>query len=250
MDLTHEMTEKGVTERSFTLDRPQEPVPGLLWTPEAPPAAAPGADRPRWHPAQAGAQHPVARPPPRAPRGPQWWPSTCPTTATASPPRSDLPREAAPAPRRRVFGGDARSTTDQAVADWKAVLDAAQRLPEVGAGPVGYWGCRWGPTSGSPWWRPSPASRPRCSACSVGPRAPGWPGSTPWPAASPFRCCSSSSGTTRWRPGSAMTLFDLFGSADKCLHANPGRHVEIPMREAAGRVLRPPPRPGSGRRGA
>ena len=41
MDLTHEMTEKGVTERSFTLDRPQEPVPGLLWTPGAPPGRGP-----------------------------------------------------------------------------------------------------------------------------------------------------------------------------------------------------------------
>ena len=41
-------------------------------------------------------------------------------------------------------------STDDAVADWRATLDAVRALPEVGDGPVGYWGLSMGTIFGLP----------------------------------------------------------------------------------------------------
>ena len=41
-------------------------------------------------------------------------------------------------------------STDEAVADWRATLDAVRQLPEVGDGPVGYWGLSMGTIFGVP----------------------------------------------------------------------------------------------------
>ena len=235
MDLTHEMTEKGVTERRFTLDRPQEPVPGLLWTPEG--ATGP---RPLVLIGHGGTQHKrvpnilsLAR---RLVRheGHAVVAIDLPYHGDRIPAEErDLPREERRRRLRgRVFGGDQRSTTDQAVADWKAVLDAAQGLPEVGTGPVGYWGVSMGTHFGVP----LVAAEPRIQAAVLG--LFGW---AEGPRLAGFDTLARSITIpllflVQWDDEvaareHAMTLFDLFGSADKCLHANPGRHVEIPGRE-------------------
>ncbi len=63
--------------------------------------------------------------------------------------------------RRRFYSGNA---TDDLNEDWKATLDAAQELDEIGAAPVGYWGISMGTSFGLP----LVAAEPRIKAAVLG----------------------------------------------------------------------------------
>ena len=131
-------------------------------------------------------------------------------------------------PHRVVAGGVHRRRGGRLAGDARPRCGPCPRWATV---PSATGGCRWAPSSAYPWPRPSPASRWPCSGSwdwSARP-ASAWP---PTPPPSCARCCSSSSGTTRSSPGTAIfELFDALGSRDKRLHASPGDHAAVPSEE-------------------
>jgi dienelactone hydrolase len=235
LDLADGATEHGVTERTFTIGRPEQPVPGILWTPEG----ATGS-RPLVLIGHGGTQHK------RAPN----------ILALArclvrhhgfAAVAIDLPfhgarlaadeRELPVAERRerlgrRMFGRDRGATTEQALDDWTATLDAVQALDEVGTGAVGYWGL----SMGSHFGVPLVGSEPRIVAAVLG--LFGWAEGRRQEGGDEqaARVTVPVLFLTQWDDEvvdrqHAFQLFGLLGSSDKTLHANPGRHVEVPRRE-------------------
>lgn len=115
----------------------------------------------------------------------------------------------------------------QAVPEWRATLDALQELGPIGAGgPVGYYGVSMGSAIGIP----LAAAEPRITAAVFG-------------LAGHWTLADSAAGVTvpvefllQWDDeliprDSGLALFDAFASRDKSLHANPGRHLDVPAFE-------------------
>jgi cephalosporin-C deacetylase-like acetyl esterase len=131
---------------------------------------------------------------------------------------------------------------EQAVPEWRATLDALQGLPEVGdKGPVGYWGINLGTAIGVPLL----VAEPRITAAVLGQF---WYGSL---AAAARRVTVPVEFDVQWDDehiprDEALALFDAFASTEKSLHANAGRHKDLPRFEAESAVqffvrhLRPP----------
>jgi dienelactone hydrolase len=238
MQLTSQKTERGVTERDFTVEGARDPVPGVLWTPEAPATTGP---RPLVLLGHGGTQHK------RVPN----------ITALArrlvrhhgiAAAAIDLPfhgdrmseeeRSLSREDRRRRMRERMRSeqghqgASQRAVDDWTRTLDALQAQDDVGAGPVGYWGVSMGTRYGVP----LVAAEPRIRAAVLGlfgwaegPRLAGYDDEA-------RRVTVPLLFLVQWDDevaarDYALALFDLFGSTTKTLHANPGRHVEIPGAE-------------------
>ncbi|SDT82911.1 Dienelactone hydrolase [Streptomyces sp. TLI_053] len=112
------------------------------------------------------------------------------------------------------------------VPEWRAVLDAVQRLDHVGAGPVGYWGVSLGCGLGVPFV----AAEPRVRAAVLG------LGGALASAAEAARITVPVEFLLQWDdervPREAgLALFEAFGSAEKTLHANAGGHGELPAFE-------------------
>ncbi len=232
-------TEGGVTERRFTVARPAEPVPGILWTPEAATGPDPGP-RPLVLFGHGGTQgkravnilalarrmvrhHGFAAAAIDLPYHGERRPAD----------ERDMPvEERRERLGRRMFGRDRAAVVEQAVGDWTAVLDALQELAHVGAGPVGYWGL----SMGSHFGVPLVAGEPRIVAAVLG--LFGWA-----PTRGQQNVDELATRITvpvlflvQWDDeivprDHALQLFDLLGSTDKTLHAHPGRHVEIPRAE-------------------
>jgi dienelactone hydrolase len=111
----------------------------------------------------------------------------------------------------------------QTVPEWRAVVDAVQELGHVGAGPVGYWGVSLGCGLGVPFV----AAEPRVRAAVLG-------------LGGAHACAKDAARITvpveflvQWDDervprAQSLALFDALGSAEKTLHASPGRHGEIP----------------------
>lgn len=228
-------TERDVTERRFTVERTDEAVPGILWTPE-------GATGPRplvllGHGGGQGKRAAnilaLAR---RLVRHHGF------AAAAIDQPfhGGRLPDDERPVSveerrerlRGRMFGRDRTAIVERAITDWTATLDALQGLDDVGAGPVGYWGLSMGSHFGVPFV----AGEPRVAAAVLG--LFGW---------SPTRGQEGVDDLARrvtvpvlflvqWDDeivarDSALRLFDLLGSSAKTLHAHPGRHIEVPREE-------------------
>jgi pimeloyl-ACP methyl ester carboxylesterase len=116
----------------------------------------------------------------------------------------------------------------RAVPEWRATLDALRELPEIGAdGPVGYYGVNMGTAIGVP----LTAIEPRITAAVFGQF---WPESLIELARQikiPIEF------VLQWDDehiprASGLALFDAFASTEKTLHANAGRHKELPRFEA------------------
>ncbi len=123
---------------------------------------------------------------------------------------------------------------EQAVKDWQAALDAAQALPEVGSAPAGYIGLSLGTRSGLP----LVAAEGRIEVAVLG--LFGYSAEN-----GPAAVAEAARAVTipvlflvQWddelfpRDG-GLALFDLLASRHKTLHANPGRHRDVPPAEIA-----------------
>jgi len=123
------------------------------------------------------------------------------------------------------------STTDEMIVDWKATLEAVQALPEVGEGPLGYWGLSMGTIFGLPFV----AAEPRVRVAVLG--LMGVMGATGDRLAAdaaritcPVLFLQQLEDELIQRPAVAA-LFDALGTKDKRLHAKPGAHSAVPPEE-------------------
>jgi pimeloyl-ACP methyl ester carboxylesterase len=117
------------------------------------------------------------------------------------------------------------------VPEWRALLAGLLAVPEIGDAPVGYWGITLGTAVGVP----LVAEEPLIRAAVLGLF---WP-STLVEAAR--RITVPVEFALQWddehipREG-GLALFDAFGSAEKSLHVNAGKHMDMPRFEAASAV--------------
>ena len=124
-------------------------------------------------------------------------------------------------------------TAEDMVADWKLTLDAVQALPEVGAGPVGYWGLSMGTIYGAPFV----AAEPRVKAAVLGLMGISGPDHyrpVITAAAEAIRCpvlFLMQLEDELFARNEQLALFDALGTDSKRLHANPGLHPDVPVEE-------------------
>jgi dienelactone hydrolase len=123
-------------------------------------------------------------------------------------------------------------------ADWRLALDVARAQPEVGEGPVGYWGLSMGTIYGAPFV----AAEPRISVAVLG--LMGISG----PDHYQRRVRAAAEAITvpvlflmqledeLFPRGECLALFDALATTDKRLHANPGLHPEVPVEEIVASV--------------
>jgi dienelactone hydrolase len=222
-------TEEGVTERRFDLVVNGERVPAVLWTP----AGAKGT-RPLVLFGHGGSQDKRAA---NIVRMARELATECRYAALAidGPGHGErVTPEQAEALRSDDAARRAAVRRIDTTAEWKAALDAVQKLPEVGQGPVGYWGVSMGTRLGVP----LVAAEPRIKAAILG-----LFGLFPEGTAvkEGFGAAARSIHVPlifvfQWNDRlmtreSGMQLYDAFGSSDKAMHINPGGHVDIPVSE-------------------
>jgi dienelactone hydrolase len=220
----------GVIEQLFTLDE----IPGVLWTPEA----APGT-RPLILMGHGGGQHKkapgiLARAHRFAAEG------GFAVAAIDVPNHGERPTDEefdriATEYRARVAAGEDTDALDtamytlvagQTVAEWQAVLTAVQQLDHIGGGPVGYWGVSLGCALGIPFV----AAEPRVRAAVLGLQGSPVLAGTAAQVTVPVQFLLQWD-DERMPRAQSLALFDAIGSAEKTLHANPGRHGDLPRFE-------------------
>ena len=237
IEWTSETTEKGVTERGFTLRAGEDSVPGIAWTPKAP--TQPGPTVLLGH---GGTQHKrtegllsLAR---RLVRHLGYSAVAIDAPGHGDRRSADEPRVPVQEMRRRLANmspEEARAwaaRNRQGGQEWRATLDAISAEPHLGTGPYGYWGVSMGTAIGLPFV----ASEPRVSAAVFG-----LAGIGNRPGAEALREAARSLRVPvlflyQWDDElmtreSGIALFDAIGSAEKTMHVNPGGHVQIPRFE-------------------
>ncbi|HEX7161762.1 MAG TPA: hypothetical protein VF223_11085, partial [Trebonia sp.] len=125
-----------------------------------------------------------------------------------------------------AFARRAVVTAKLAIPEWQAVIDALTALDWIGSGPVGYWGVSLGSAVGVP----LVAAEPRITAAVLGLMG------HETLAEAAARITVPVEFHLQWDDElvpreSGLALFGAFGSAEKTLHANPGRHAEVPQFE-------------------
>jgi dienelactone hydrolase len=124
-------------------------------------------------------------------------------------------------------------TVEDMVADWRAALDHVQSWPDVGSGPVGYWGLSMGTIYGAP----LVAAENRIGAAVLGLMGLTGPAhylSAIQAAAAAITCpvlFVVQLEDELFTRDQCLGLFDALASEDKRLHANPGLHPEVPVEE-------------------
>jgi dienelactone hydrolase len=222
-----ETSSDGVTEQLFTLGE----IPGVLWTPDD----APGA-RPLILMGHGGGQHKKA--PGIAARARRFAAEGgFAVVAVDAPNHGDRPKDeefvrVATENRARMAAGEDPAAlvaalhdllAGQAVAEWQAVITAAQALDRVGAGPAGYWGMSLGCGLGVPLL----AAEPRVGAAVLGLLGVHGLAETAARVTAPVQFLLQWDDDLVPRD-QGLALFDALAPAEKTLHANPGRHGEIP----------------------
>jgi dienelactone hydrolase len=114
----------------------------------------------------------------------------------------------------------------QTVPEWRAVLDALQDLEHVGAGLVGYWGVSLGCGLGVPFVAAEP--RVRAAVLGLGGAAASAEVAAQITVPVQFLVQWDDERVPR---AHSLALFDAFSSTEKTLHANPGKHAEVPALE-------------------
>lgn len=241
MKIIDEVVEGGVIERRFDLDVNDETVPGIHWLPE-------GASGP--HPTvligHGGTQHKRV---PNVLALAQRLVTDGGYGAVAldAPGHGDrmteTDREQARARQQAMVEGGGRrpSVSDEVakqlaarapkhVAEWKAVLDELEKMPNSGEGPFGYWGLSMGCAFGMPLI----ASEPRISAAVLGLFGLREGNEAQLQLAQsitiPVLFLYQSDDELMTRE-SGLALWDALGSEHKTMHINPGGHIEIPRFE-------------------
>lgn len=230
MRFTSQTSAGGVTEQIFILGE----IPGVLWTPEG----AAGT-RPLILMGHGGGQHKKA---PGIVARAHRFVVECgfAVAAVDVPGHGDRPKDEeydriATAMQARVDAGEELApliagfqalVARQTVPEWRAVLDALQEVQHVGAGPVGYWGVSLGCGLGVPFV----AAEPRVRAAVLG-------------LGGAFASAGAAAQITvpveflvQWDDervprDQSLALFDALASADKTLHASPGKHADLPSFE-------------------
>lgn len=222
----------GIVEREFTLDD----VTGVLWSPEAVDAGAPlvlmghsGGLSKRSPGIVARARHYIT--------GYGFTVAALDAPGHGDRPRNERDRRwvaemlaarAAGESLAPVISAYNGSLAERAVPEWRALLDALQALPEIGAAaPVGYAGMTLGTATGIM----LAAAEPRIAAATLGgvfvydalteaARRVTIPLQVllPWDDEEILR-------------DTQLALYDAFASAEKTLHVNPGRHNQTPAFE-------------------
>jgi dienelactone hydrolase len=229
MRFTSQTSVDGVTEQFFTLDE----IPGVLWTPDG----APGT-RPLILLGHGGGLHKTA--PGTVSRALRYAAEGFAVVAIDAPNHGDRPKDEefsriAATMRAGLAAGESPGVlvagmhsylAGQAVADWRAVLSAVQRLDQVGVGPVGYCGMSMGCGLGIPLI----AAEPRIRAAVLG--LLGVHGL----ADDAARITVPVQFLLQWDDqmvprDQGLALFDALASARKTLHVNPGKHGEVPSFE-------------------
>jgi dienelactone hydrolase len=230
MRFTSQTSSGGVCEQLFTLGE----IPGVLWTPEG----AAGT-RPLILMGHGGGQHKKA---PGIVARARRLVAGCGFAVAAAdvPGHGDRPKDekydrVSAEMDARVEAGEELApliagfqalVARQTVPEWRAVLDTVQDLGHVGAGPVGYWGVSLGCGLGVPFV----AAEPRVRAAVLG------LGGALASAEAAARITIPVEFLMQWDDervprAQSLALFDALASADKTLHANPGKHGEIPASE-------------------
>jgi dienelactone hydrolase len=227
MHFIGETSADGVTEQLFALGE----IPGVLWTPDD----APGA-RPLILMGHGGGQHKKA--PGIAARAHRFAAEGgFAVAAVDAPNHGDRPKDeefvrVASENRARMASGEDTAAlvaalhellAGQAVAEWQAVITSVQALDRVGAGPVGYWGMSLGCGLGVPLL----AAEPRVRAAVLGLLGVHGLAETAARVTAPVQFLLQWD-DDRVPRDQGLALFDALASAEKTLHANPGRHGEIP----------------------
>jgi dienelactone hydrolase len=227
MRFTGETSSDGVTEQLFTLGQ----IPGVLWTPDDGRGA-----RPLILMGHGGGQHKKA--PGIAARARRFvTEGGYAVAAVDAPSHGERPKDqefvrAATQNRARMAAGEDPAAlvaalhdllAGPAVAEWRAVITAVQALGHVGAGPVGYWGMSLGCGLGVPLL----AAEPRVRAAVLGLLGVHGLAGTAARVTAPVQFLLQWDDDLVPRD-QGLALFDALASAEKTLHANPGRHGEIP----------------------
>jgi dienelactone hydrolase len=234
MRFASQTSSDGVTEQLFTLSFIFGEIPGVLWTRDG----AAGA-RPLILMGHGGGQHKKA---PGVVARARRFAAECgfAVAAVDAPAHGDRPRNEehhrviAEMRTRMQTGGEVTPVlaefhtllADQSVPEWRAVLDAVQELDHVGAGPVGYWGMSSGCGLGVPFI----AAEPRIRAAVLGLNGAETSADAAAQITVPLEFLVQWD-DERVPRAASLGLFDLFASAEKTLHANPGKHAEVPRFE-------------------
>lgn len=226
--LAEEVLTGGVRERRFDVDRGGRRVPGLLWTPPAGGSPLPlvllghggsGSKRQGYVVGMArrlALRHGIA------------------SAAIDGPVHGDRRAgRAASSPLvmaefAQLWANDGDTMTDEMVADWSVTLDALQQLPDVGAGPVGWWGVSMGTITGLP----VVAADERIAAAVLGLMGLTGPTKDRIARDAPAVRCPVLF-LVQWDDPMfphdvAIALWEAFGSRDKRLVAHPGGHGDLP----------------------
>ncbi len=230
MRFASETSYDGISEQLFTLGE----IPGVLWTP----AGATGT-RPLVLMGHGGGQHKKA--PGVVHRARRFvTEGGFAVVAVDVPDHGDRPMDEeynriATENQARVDAGEALApliaafqalVARQTVPEWRAVLDAVQELEHVGAGPVGYWGVSLGCGLGVPFVAAEP--RVRAAVLGLGGALASAEAAACVTVPVEFLMQWDDERVPR---AQSLALFDALASAEKTLHANPGKHGEIPAFE-------------------
>jgi pimeloyl-ACP methyl ester carboxylesterase len=232
VQFTAETSSDGVVERDFTVGE----IPGVLWSPASGADRAPlvllghgGGTHKRW-PGTVGRAH-------RLVTNGGFHVAAIDAPGHGGRPRTAHDEQEIAALYRARAAGEPEGPVvvrynahlaERAVPEWQAALDALQELPEIGAeGPVGYFGLNMGTAIGVP----LTAADPRITAAVFGLHWPDCLAETAKQITIPIEF------TLQWDDehiprASGLALFDAFASKEKTLHANAGRHKELPRFEA------------------
>ena len=230
MQFGTEVVSKGVRERTFEVTRAERRVPGVLWT-------AADDDRPRpvvmlGHGASGSKSQDyvvaLARGLVRHRR--------LSALAIDGPVHGDRRTDGGTIPGLPFADFVQRWSADpelidDMVGDWRATLDAVQALPEVSAGPCGWWGLSMGTIFGLP----VVAAEARVVVAVLGLMGISGPTRDRFAADAPAVRCPVLF-VAQWHDElfprhQAFELFEALGSPDKRMHVHPGMHGEVPAEE-------------------